>query len=248
MSPPIVDARLPVDKPYCEKYPVSALPASLVPKVPIALAINWYTNFDNPVAVQFDSLTRYFVGKSSLGTVRGGHCVCLKSGNYVDPLSWWTFYNQGMEGACVGFGSSRMMSLLNRKRYDARWLWDMAKKTDPWPDTNPGDEEGTSLDAAMQILRSRGHVPWSSAYLGRTWQQRDSEFPLLAEGVQSYRWATSVDDVRNVLQSPLNDRLQAVPFLNSWGTEYSHVTWLPYVILERLLNENGEAALVVDRT
>ena len=30
----------------------------------------------------------------------------------------------GPEGACVGFGCSRMMSLLNRKRYDARWLWD----------------------------------------------------------------------------------------------------------------------------
>lgn len=243
----IFDARLPEEKPYAVKYPVSALPAGAIPRVPVAIGINWYTNFDEPVAVKFGTLTRYFVGRSALGSIRGGHCVCVKSGNYSDSLTWWDFYDQGAEGACVGFGSSRMMTLLNRKRYDARWLWDIAKSVDPWPDTNPGDDNGTSVDAAMQILKARGNVPWSSAYAGRTWQQRDTETPVLAEGISGYRWATTVDDVRSVLQSPLNDQLQAVPFLNSWGRDYPHITWMPYTVLGRLLNENGEVALVTDR-
>lgn len=241
-------ARLPVEKPYAEKFPLSALPATAIPRVPVTIGVNWYTNFDTPVARTFGTLVRYFVGQTkTLGSVRGGHCVCVKSGNYSDPLGWWDFYDQGSEGACVGFGSSRMMSLLNRKRFDARWLWDIAKTVDPWPETNPGDDEGTSVDAAMQVLRARGHVPWSSTYLGRTWDVRDTEQPVSSEGVGSYRWATTIDEVRAVLQSSLNDQLQAVPFLNSWGREYPHVTWLPYPVLERLLAENGEVALVVDR-
>lgn len=247
MTARVFDARLPTDKPYASKHPVSAL--AVVPRVPVALAVNWYTNFDAPVAVQFGSLTRYFVGQSSrLGSIRGGHCVCAKSGNYSDLLSWWDFYNQFSEGACVGEGASRMMSLLNRKRYDARWLWDMAKASDEWADTNPGDSGGTSLDAAMQVLLGRGHVPWKAEYAGRTWQQRDTEMPSIVEGVASYKWATSVDDVRSVLQSTLNDQLQAVPFLNSWGRDYPHITWMPYWVLARLLSEYGDAALVIDRT
>lgn len=239
-------ARLPKDKPYADKYPLTL--TDTIPRVPLAIGVNWYTNFDDPVPVKFGTLTRYFIGQTkNLGQIRGGHCVCVKSGNYPDLLSWWDFYDQGMEGACVGFGSSRMMSLLNRKRYDARWLWDMAKKRDPWPDTNPGDDNGTSVDAAMQVLRAAGHVPWQTSYEGADWAVRDLEKPVLQEGVSAYRWATSVDQVRAVLQSPLNDQLQAVPFLNSWGRSYSHITWMPYAVLERLLSEDGEVALITDR-
>jgi hypothetical protein len=241
-------ARLPEHKPYVEKFPLSALKAAEIPRVPVVIGVNWYTNFDSPVARQFGTLTRYFIGQTTnLGSVRGGHCVCIKSGLYSDPLGWWDFYDQGHEGACVGFGSSRMCSLINRKRYDAKWLWDLAKSRDHWSDTNPGDDNGTSVDAAMQVLKALGHVPWSSTYTDATWQQRDTEKPVYGEGVDAYRWATTVDDVRTVLQSSLNDSLQAVPFLNSWGRDYPHITWMPYKVLERLLNENGEIALVTDR-
>lgn len=43
-----------------------------------------------------------------------------------------------------------------------------------------------------------------------------------------------------------SDRRQAVKLVNSWGMSY-HVVWLPYRVLERLLREDGEAALPVDR-
>lgn len=241
--------RVPPNFEHVAKYPISALPPAELPtKVPVAIGVNWYTAFDSPEAVTFGSLTRYFVGRSGkLGTVRGGHCVCVKAGTLSDPLSWWDFYNQGQEGACVGFGSSRMMSLLNRKRYDARWLWDIAKAVDPWPDTNPGDDGGTSVHAAMDVLRTKGHVPWLAAYKGKTWTERDLEVAVPAEGIAANRWATTVDEMRTVLASPLNDQLQAFPFLNSWGRGYPHITWIPYTVMARLLSEEGEAALVTDR-
>jgi hypothetical protein len=244
--PRSLGARLPDSKPYADRWPLSA--AATVPRVPVPIGVNWYTAFDRPEAVQFGSMTRYFIGRSGqLGSIRGGHCVCLKPGQLSDSLTWWDFYDQGAEGACVGFGISRMATLLNRRRYDARWLWDLAKATDPWPETVPGDDNGTSVDAGMQILRSRGCVPWRAAYAGRDHAARDTETPTLAEGITAYRWAGTVDEIRGVLQSSLNDQLQAFPFLNSWGRSYPHITGIPYPVMERLLSESGEAAVPTDR-
>jgi hypothetical protein len=56
-----------------------------------------------------------------------------------------------------------------------------------------------------------------------------------------------VDEVRSVLQSPANDRMGAVRFLNSWGRSYPRRVWMPYETLQRLLDEDGEATMVVDR-
>lgn len=238
----------PKDLSHVAKYPLSALPAgTAAPRTPIAIGIDWYSNFDNPVSVQFGSLTRYFVGKGNLGSIRGGHCVCLKDGSHSDPLSWWDFYDQGQEGACVGFGSSRMMSLLNRERYNARWLWDEAKIGDEWPDTNPGDDNGTSVHAASDVLRLQGHVPYKANQALLTYSQRDTLFPSPTKGIQAARWATSVDEVRAVLQSSLNDQLQAVPFLNSWGRSYPHITWMPYTVVEKLIADGGEFLVPTDR-
>jgi hypothetical protein len=160
--PRSLGARLPDSKPYADRWPLSA--AATVPRVPVPIGVNWYTAFDRPEAVQFGSMTRYFIGRSGqLGSIRGGHCVCLKPGQLSDSLTWWDFYDQG------------------------------------------------------------------------------------AEGITAYRWAGTVDEIRGVLQSSLNDQLQAFPFLNSWGRYYPHITWIPYPVMERLLSESGEAAVPTDR-
>ena len=182
--------RAPTDWRHYEKFPLTAATTPAAP-TPVAIGVNWYTDFDNPVKKG----SRYWIGLNpeQLGSVRGGHCVCLEPGDQLDgdgtvtrqlqdSQSWWDFYDQGKEGACVGFGCSRMMSLLNRKRYDARWLWDWAKATDEWGDTKPGDDQGTSVLAACDILRSRGHVPWKASYKGRTYKQRDKEEPMARRG------------------------------------------------------------------
>jgi hypothetical protein len=101
-------------------------------------------------------------------------------------------YDQGREGACVGFAASWLMSIFNRRRYDARWLWDAAKRVDEWAWTNPGDQHGTSVRAAMDVLRQHGH---SRVFRGRTHP------PAASEGILANRWATTVDEVRTSIAS-----------------------------------------------
>ena len=229
--------RVPTDWQHVERYPLTASTTPSKP-VPVAIGVNWYSNFDDPVK---DARGRWWIGKGDLGHVRGGHCVCLEpgdpstGGSEQDIPSWWDFYDQGQEGACVGFGSSRMMSLLNRKRYDARWLWNQAKRVDEWPDTNPGDDNGTSVRAAMDILRTRGHVLSGGSAV------------VLGEGISANRWAIRTEQVLGALQSPANERMGAVRILNSWGKSYPHRVWMPLETLQRLLDEDGEATLVTDR-
>src|SRR4051812_14099186 len=229
--------RTPTDFEHVERYPLTITTTPAAP-VPVTIGVDWFTNFDNPVK---DSRGRWWIGRGDLGSVRGGHCVCLEPGDPSTPgaseqdiASWWGFYDQGREGACVGFGSSRMMSLLNRKRYDARWLWNRAKEIDEWPDTNPGDDNGTSVRAALDVLRERGHVPIRNG----------KDRPVSrSEGIAANRWANSVDDVLKALGTPERDY---VVVLNSWGLNYPRKVRLPADVLERLRQEDGELAVVTD--
>lgn len=259
--PGALGRRVPTDWEHYDKYPLTAETLPKMP-VPVVLGINWYSNFDNPVWKS----GRWWIGLDSrnLGTIRGGHCVCLEPGDQLDPVTkkivtrlqdtstWYGFYDQGNEGACVGFGSSRMMTLLNRKQYWARWLWDQAKATDEWPDTNPGDDNGTSVRAGLDVLANRGHVPWKASYSSlddqpSDYRQRDQVPAVVAEGISVYRWASTVDEVQAALQSPANQRSGAVRILNSWGTGYPQRVWMPNETLQRIIDENGEVGLVTDR-
>ena len=224
--------KVPTDFEHVEKYPLKAATLATLPPVPVAVGVNWYGAFDSPVK---DKDGKWWAGKdpSRLGYIRGGHCICMP---HVDnePYTWYTFYNQGAEGACVGFGSSRMMGLLNRERYDARWLWDRAKEVDEWPDTNPGDNEGTSVRAAMDILRTLGHKKWGAG-------AGDPK-----NGIAANRWATNIDDLFSVLQNDTYRKLGAIPFFNSWGKEYPRKVWVPCETWQRLMNEDGEFTMVTD--
>lgn len=115
-------------------------------------------------------------------------------------LPYWHWqHDQGSEGACVGFGSSMMMSIMNESQarlaklppyvhlYNARWLWNEAKKIDEWDDTNPGDNEGTSVRAAMDVLRTLGHV--------RVVRKLDKPADI-SQGIKENRWATKIDEMR----------------------------------------------------
>ena len=103
------------------------------------------------------------------------------------------FYNQMNTNGCVGYSCSWMMSILNEKRYDAIWLWNMAKELDRLPETYPGDNNGTTLEGAMRGLHKYGHVPY---YKGRRGEWKKKSHPSPSEGILSYRWATTVDQVR----------------------------------------------------
>src|SRR5215217_1884183 len=113
--------REPTDWEHVDKYPLRALPKDERPKdVSSAIGINWYPEFDRPTKGR-DRRWRV-AAPSSTSRRRGGHCICFMPPRVIDPTDWWIFYDQGHEGACVGEGESRMMSLINRRRYDPLWL------------------------------------------------------------------------------------------------------------------------------
>lgn len=235
---------IPDDWGHIDKYPLTA-PAEEAPTPrPVVIGVNWYVEFQNPEEQFSRAGSRYVLPNAdSLTTVRGGHCVCLEPTGEPDPEEWWDFYDQGQEGACVGFGWSRCMSLLNQELYAARWLWDRAKEIDQWDETNPGDNNGTSCRAAGDILRDSGHVDWQDEYADDDHTERDDYKPAGDNGIQAFRWARSVDDVHEVLGYEGG----GVTFLNSWGRGYPHRVWMPDDVLDRLMSEDGEVAVPTDR-
>lgn len=215
---------------------VAAMPLTLLPpsarpvNVPVAIGINWYTQFDTPVKRS----GAYWIapkGPDSLTTVRGGHCVCLEPApaGEQDEAAWWEFYNQGNEGACVGFGTSRMMSLLRRREYDAFWLYHEAQKHDGIH----GPHEGTTVHAACQVLQTEGP------------RREGATRETPSDGVSAVRWATTVADVLATLGFQPN--VDFVTVLNSWGTAFPQRVRMPVGVLARLLAEGGEAAVVTER-
>jgi hypothetical protein len=237
---------IPDDWEHVETYPLTAETFPDRPR-PVVIGVNWYSAFDQPEVDE--SSGEQFVGRDgSLGQIRGGHCVCLEPGGDPDTEEWWDFYDQGAEGACVGFGWSRCMTILNGGQlYAPRWLWDRSKELDQWEETNPGDNNGTSVRTAGGVLRKSGHVDWQDEYSDDDHTERAGYRCDRDAGIQRFRWARSVDDVHQVLGNDRADELGAVPFLNSWGRNYPHRTWMPDEVLDRLMGEQGEVAVPTDR-
>ncbi|MGI8406230.1 MAG: hypothetical protein ACR2OE_15975, partial [Thermomicrobiales bacterium] len=63
------------------------------------------------------------------------------------------------------------------------------KAIDEWPDTNPGDNNGTSVRAGMDVLRTLGHR--------RLRKTGETTNPL--EGILRNEWATQTDQVRQCI-------------------------------------------------
>jgi len=225
---------------------------------------------------------------------------------------WHWSHDQGEEGSCVGHGCVMERAITNTaqnkgqgmwrpgRRYDPLDLWNRAKLIDPWPETNPGDDNGTSVRAGYDVLRTvgpriiavNGIILSSETGLPEVSDKRYA--PELAEGVVRTRWAQNVDELRSGLSAGIpvtigvnwyaglerftrkpgpfattehwigegdlgrirgghcvclygaSDKRQAFKVKNSWGRGYPLV-WLPYRTMQRLLDEDGEAALATDR-
>lgn len=108
-------------------------------------------------------------------------------------------YNQGGSNACVGFSSAQHMAIYNTPlgsptvQYDARWLWCRCCEIDGHPGTDCGQNTGTYLRSAFDILRDEG-IP----LLG-------SATPALDQGCSENRWlsdsASVVDEARAAIAS-----------------------------------------------
>ena len=221
----------PPDREHIEKYPVRVLSLLEMPSAPpMTIGIPWYRSFMEDQLVKRD---RIWYIKDASGGVLGGHAICVPSQWRSDRDAWRKFYNQRDTGECVGYSTSRMMTILNRERYDAPWLYFNAQDNAGQP---RDDQAGTYLRSAGEVLRLSGH---------KEPLQKD---PQAEQGIAAYRWAQNIDDMRRVLQSPIHDKRNAFPLLNSWGMDYPHVVWMPYEVAEQVIfQQDGEAMVVTDR-
>lgn len=141
--------------------------------------------------------------------------------------AWHDRWIQGQRNSCVGHATSLMLSILNRydqgvwREYSPWWLWDRSKERDEWADTNPGDNNGTSVNAACQVLHRSGHVV--------VWKGKDRA-PDKAQGIAEYRWATNVDSIRASLSVKV-----PVSFAIGWNSG-----------MDRIETRDGEAWYGVD--
>lgn len=229
----------PKDWEHVEKYPLTAAHvAEITQPRPVVIGVNWYPEFDDPVK---DSKGVWWLPEPAKASrPRGGHSVCLKPGYVTDQDFWWRLYDQGEEGICVAEAGSRLQTLNNRRTYQPRWLYDQCKKIDGIP-----SEEGTFVNAAFKVLKAKGHVRRRLGEpQGLTPHQFDKRTPVLADGISTYRWARSIDDVLEVLGFAGFDYVEV---LNSWGTYFPHITRMRATTLERLWREDGEIGLSTDR-
>jgi hypothetical protein len=236
-----LDRLPPSDWRHYEKFPLTAsMRATLEAPRPVVLGINWYSSFMTP---EKDSSGRYWIGRGDLGSLAGGHAICVRPFNWTDAMTWYKYYDQGEEGRCAQFAASRAMSLLNRRRYEiredreaGRWLYWRAQSIDEWrggsyPNAYPF-YEGTSVRAVLEILRTQGPIRYNETA------------PRVEDGISAYRWLRFAIDVAKVAGYGDKDY---VPLLNSWGKYYPHYVYIPLDTLERLIQEDGEAGVPTDK-
>src|SRR6266542_497647 len=209
-------------------------------------------------------------------------------------LPWWhRWHDQGQTSSCVGHGVAMERAIVNgmqnkllgmipySRHYDPISIWNEAKVIDEWADTNPGDNQGTSVRAGCDVARTKGvqRVKWMKLVDDVPTPQREQDWDE-NEGILTNRWATTVDELRTVISNGaavaigvnwygafdipqkrpngewwirednlggirgghcvtlygVSDKRKGFKMKNSWGSNYPLV-WIPYTVMERLLNE-----------
>lgn len=237
---------IPKDKPHVTEKPLAAAPAGFPTDVPVVVGFPWYDSFDEPKVIDGSYHLPDVSKGEDLGTVRGGHCFCFEPMGAVrrNRAAAQVFYNQGEEGACVGFGNSRAITItrLEELFFDAFWLYDEARRLEG---TYPSGE-GATVHAGAQILLSKGHRVQAGEEVCT--REEGDDAPNLIDGISAIRWATSIQEVLKALG---REGADAVPFENSWGLAYpgdgQSVCWMPTATFDQLLREGGEAGVYTER-
>lgn len=219
----------PPDNVHRMKYP---LEAGNIPVGPMVAACNWPAEFSRPN--RRPDGTWWIDAKPPYPRLLGGHAFCLLPEGWDDIMGGWDWFDQGATSQCVAYASNRMQAINNsRRNYAPGPFYARCKELDGYPG------EGTYVRTAMDILRNEG-----------VWVQKSGkgvQGPRLAHGIVSNRWATSPDDILDALDANETGR---ICILNSWGTSYPHMVYVPIETIAAMMSANGsyfEATMVVDK-
>lgn len=105
-----------------------------------------------------------------------------------------TIYNQKTTNGCTGYSASWMVSIYNSfptRIYNPLWLYYRGTLIDFDNSTSPETDVGGYIWAVMEVLRTMGHVLVKRD--GTDWSPRKEE------GIQSYYWCTSIDEMRTAI-------------------------------------------------
>jgi hypothetical protein len=173
--------------------------------------------------------------------------------------------DQGATSSCVGHAWRQFLSsapLMTKAGPDAFKIWNDAKAIDEWTDTNPGDEEGTSVRAGVKVLQSLGHIA-SYVWAFSAGDCRDFILGGFGPLVFGTWWYGSMFDPDpagfvTISGSPIgghayfvvgySTQRDAFRCVNSWGREWgqSGRFWLPFDLAHRLIQEDGEACAATE--
>lgn len=244
----------PTDWKHLEKFPLRSARVDALPSkpTPVVIGINWYADYDEPVWDDHYKIWRIGNDPKNLGRLRGGHAIEVPNKGHGDSKAWYNYYNQGETSQCVGYSISRMMTHLNRVRYDPQWLYIEAQKIDEWPGEG---YDGTSVRAGLEILRTRGHRRLVHRFFGSPYIHEED----LSDGIEVYRWTLDIAEIKQCIQNQLSTRYNAIPLMQSWGggghregnkwrgAGYPHIVWMFDDTAQLMLDQNGEAGIVTDR-
>jgi len=101
-----------------------------------------------------------------------------------DPWGLDTYWQAGTNG-CAGSAGARLFSAHFGKRFDHTWLWREAKVYDGLPDTNYGDNNGTTLLGVMMAAYKLGLKYYERSKRGN-WQKK--LFPSRTYSPKEWQW------------------------------------------------------------
>lgn len=183
---------------------------------------------------------------------------------------WWSngaWLNQGSTGTCVGHAWAHYVEdgpVSHPGTIDPFAVYAEATQLDSWPENDNGDLNfGTSIRAGAQALVARGLV---SSYLW-TWNLEELVTALLTTGpvVVGTVWTNAMfaPDAQGVVRytgTPVGGHAYVlngvtrtkgmVRAKNSWGRGWalSGTFWIPFEDMERLIADDGEVCLALERS
>jgi hypothetical protein len=207
---------------------------------------------------EFDERSRSFPIRPLLATVTKPRSYTWNIPNPGFPL------DQGREGACVGFAWTHELAarpvVLSVSQHTARALYHEAQKVDEWPGE---DYEGTSVLAAAKVLTEQGRIREYRWAFGL----EDLKLAVGYKGpaVIGVYWYQGMDDVDDegfihatgmirgghaIMVNSVSLRRGAFGVLNSWGPGWGQNgrAWISFEDMDKLLHEDGEAAIPVRRS